>query len=414
MGMKKILITLFVVASFCKIDAMVPVAKRQKTLIEELPDVVCNLIGSVFSIFNCERFSENKAVELRMTIENCANRRGDRAAEVLDFERLVEECSQADINAKIEGWSALHSALIYGEPELACLLIRKGSDIHLKADDGETALHLAAKYLPQNSERLDDWKEVIDLLLKQGASVNAQDDVGRTPFSHVAKCGYNSIADVNRFIKEDADVFVDPLIPSNLFFDGTCTSICLRLVPLLLRKPTVNGLYYLLLNAMKLSSLCPNHGSNDVLVSSIVGCMPIAYMIKTDMIEIRCLETMRKTVASVLLGLRRLLGLSYKDIFPIIFLKDTQLKKYLVVTLYASYFSNVGYHIPMRLFNLIKESHKQYFTFEMKADMRRLIRNCIEGLKNPAGDGRADERECQAKLDFLMRDFFEKEAALLR
>ena len=54
---------------------------------------------------------------------------------------------------------------------VAIFLIEKGADIHLKDNDGWTPLHSAV---------YENCDKVVSLLLKMGADVNAQDEMGET------------------------------------------------------------------------------------------------------------------------------------------------------------------------------------------------------------------------------------------
>jgi cytohesin len=82
----------------------------------------------------------------------------------------------ADVNAKSEvyGHTPLHNAAWGGYKEIAELLIAEGADVNAKKGvwDGRTPLHLAA---------LEGEKEIAELLIAAGADVNAKDDDGDTP-----------------------------------------------------------------------------------------------------------------------------------------------------------------------------------------------------------------------------------------
>ena len=66
------------------------------------------------------------------------------------------------------GFTPLHIACVYGNFELARLLIEAGAEIESKTKYGYTALHLAAQY---------GHKLIIELLLERGANPNAQTNV---------------------------------------------------------------------------------------------------------------------------------------------------------------------------------------------------------------------------------------------
>ena len=66
----------------------------------------------------------------------------------------------------------MHLAAIYDHKEIAELLIAEGADVNAKTDYEETPLHLAA---------FDGHKEIAELLIAGGADVNAMNGIGETP-----------------------------------------------------------------------------------------------------------------------------------------------------------------------------------------------------------------------------------------
>ena len=80
--------------------------------------------------------------------------------------------ADADVNAKRYGWTPLCEAAINGHKEIAELLIANGADVNAKDDRGWTPLHLAAS---------GGHKEIAELLFANDADVNAKDDDGDTP-----------------------------------------------------------------------------------------------------------------------------------------------------------------------------------------------------------------------------------------
>jgi ankyrin repeat protein len=94
----------------------------------------------------------------------------------------------ADINAtaRDEGVSnvtPLHLAASRYRLESLELLLRQGANIEARRDDGKTALHLSARNFVPETESMD----TTEILLKFGADPNARDNQGNTPL-HTARC----------------------------------------------------------------------------------------------------------------------------------------------------------------------------------------------------------------------------------
>ena len=86
---------------------------------------------------------------------------------------LVSAGADLDL-ADSTGGTALMSACITGKSQTVMYLIFAGCDVNLTADDGLSALHWAKT------------PEVAKLLLKNGADVNAKDNLGVTPLMRLA------------------------------------------------------------------------------------------------------------------------------------------------------------------------------------------------------------------------------------
>jgi ankyrin repeat protein len=101
----------------------------------------------------------------------------------------------ANVNAKMWRRTPLHSATAGGHTEIAELLIDNGADVNANEDYGWTPLHLAAKY---------GHREVAELLIAKGADVNAKKKDGWTPLHLAALYGHTEIVEL--LITNGADV----------------------------------------------------------------------------------------------------------------------------------------------------------------------------------------------------------------
>ncbi len=114
---------------------------------------------------------------------------------------IVSLCLNAgvDVNARAgDGHTALHFAVTSASPEVVELLIGRGANANARNSAGATPLHRAAalpRYvaeLPLYSSRqlraaaLDANLNILMLLLRGGASVDARDDAGATPLHFAA------------------------------------------------------------------------------------------------------------------------------------------------------------------------------------------------------------------------------------
>lgn len=84
------------------------------------------------------------------------------------------------------GWTPLHSAVRYGEPEIAQLLIDSGANIEAKNNYGETPLLMAVSEteIPAHIKIA-----MIRCLLAKGADLQATDNAGRTVLHWAASSG---------------------------------------------------------------------------------------------------------------------------------------------------------------------------------------------------------------------------------
>jgi len=100
-----------------------------------------------------------------------------------------------DVNAKGGGgWTPLHLSVQNGKKEVSELLISEGADVNAANDNGNlglgrTPLHFAA---------LDGPNEIIELLIAKGADVNQKDVNGETPLDWAEETNNKEIADLLR------------------------------------------------------------------------------------------------------------------------------------------------------------------------------------------------------------------------
>jgi len=94
-----------------------------------------------------------------------------------------------DVNAKGGEWdmTPLHLAVREGHKEIVEILIAEGAPLNAKGVGGFTPLHLAAE---------EGHKAVADLLISNGADVNAKNEYGSTPLFYATADGQKEIAEL--------------------------------------------------------------------------------------------------------------------------------------------------------------------------------------------------------------------------
>ena len=105
---------------------------------------------------------------------------------------LVEEIE--DVSAKdLEGWTPLHHAADAGNKEVIVLLLSNGANIEAVDNKGRTALYYAS-----------DSLETIKFLVKHGANINAKDNDGRTAL-HSAAAGLGRTRETSKWLGADVN-----------------------------------------------------------------------------------------------------------------------------------------------------------------------------------------------------------------
>ena len=93
-----------------------------------------------------------------------------------------------DVDAKTRGETPLLWAARFGQSQVAELLIAEGADVNAKNVVGQTPLHWAA---------MAGHKEIIELLIAAGADVNAK-DAGTTPLDVAEEFNLSELASILR------------------------------------------------------------------------------------------------------------------------------------------------------------------------------------------------------------------------
>jgi ankyrin repeat protein len=81
-------------------------------------------------------------------------------------------------------WTPLHIAVLFGDTEIARLLVHAGSNVNMQDIDDETALHIAVR---------QGHHDLVTMLITRGAYINTPDMYGLIPLYSAALYGFSDI-----------------------------------------------------------------------------------------------------------------------------------------------------------------------------------------------------------------------------
>jgi len=111
---------------------------------------------------------------------------------------IIEFLVSKDIELSRKGGmyyqTALQDAIFYKYFRIARLLVNSGTPLDIKNIDGDTALHIAAR---------NGYSDMVNLLLSNGASKNAVNDQGNTPYNLIPKFMMDSNKKLKSILQPD-------------------------------------------------------------------------------------------------------------------------------------------------------------------------------------------------------------------
>ncbi|MEN6290766.1 MAG: ankyrin repeat domain-containing protein, partial [Methanobacterium sp.] len=106
---------------------------------------------------------------------------------------LIEKGADLKMKEVHYGYSYLHRAASYDQPEISKILLKNNMDINEKNTYGDTPLHVALTY------RMYDMAK---LLVDCGADINARNNYGSTPLHYAVK--YGQVATITKLVSESS------------------------------------------------------------------------------------------------------------------------------------------------------------------------------------------------------------------
>jgi uncharacterized protein len=91
------------------------------------------------------------------------------------------------VNAVIKGQTALHVAAGFGHKEIVELLLSQGASVKAKDSNGDTPLHTAV---------ISNRKEIVEMIIGKGAEINAANNSGQKPLDYAKQIGTKEIIDL--------------------------------------------------------------------------------------------------------------------------------------------------------------------------------------------------------------------------
>ena len=108
---------------------------------------------------------------------------------------FLDKMEEGDDERELEDNTPLHAAALANTWETAEVLLRNGADINAKGEDGFTPLHYAA---------LANARETAEVLLQNEADINAKDEGGLTPLHYATLANARETAEV--LLQNEADI----------------------------------------------------------------------------------------------------------------------------------------------------------------------------------------------------------------